>query len=113
MTNEWISDQLKIAKEGLDKVTEIGEVGYNICDGILGNLKSFITDPTIYETVTKFEEKLYKDFKQKEIDARLKLKDIDALTSFNAGLQYYNNLRRWRSTELLNMWTRLVKDAEL
>lgn len=113
MTNEWYVEQLKIAKEALDKVPEIGEAGYNYCDGVLNNLKTFITDTKIYETVSKFEEKLYNDFKQKEIDARIKLKGIDHLTSFNSGIKYYNDLRKWRSTELLNMWNRLIKDTEL
>jgi RecA-family ATPase len=113
MTNEWIMGQLKTAKEVLDRVPELGEAAFNLCDGILSNLKTFVTDEKIWVTITTFEEKLYKDFKKKESEARAKLKDIDSLVQFNSGQEYYINLRKWKSTELLSLWNRLSKDYDL
>jgi len=113
MANEWFSEEIKKAKEILDQAPEKGEIANNVCDGILFNLKAFITDEKIYETVDRFEQKVNSDFRQKEIEARSKLKGKDQLTNFNIGIKYYMDLRNWRSAELLNMWNRLVKDTEL
>jgi hypothetical protein len=113
MTNEWIMTQIQTAKECLDNVQEIGEAGFNMCDGILSNLKTFVTEESIWNTITAFEEKLYKDFRKKENEARVKLKDIDSLVQFNTGETYYINLRKWKSQELLNLWTKLSKDYDL
>jgi len=113
MTNEWIVEQLKIAKEALDRVPQLGEDGYNICDGILTNLKTFVTEDEVYKKIIAFEDKLFRDFKRKEREAREKLKGIDYLTSFSLGRNFYISLRQWKSTELLNLWTRLSKDYDL
>ena len=113
MTNEWILEQLRVAKEALDRVPQLGEDAFNVCDGILSNLKSFVTEDEAYRKIIDFEEKLYRDFKLKEREAREKLKGVDYLTSFNLGGRYYMNLRQWKSSELLNMWNRLVKDYDL
>jgi hypothetical protein len=113
MTNEWIIGQIQLAKECLDRIPEIGETGFNICDGVLSNLKTFITDENVWNTITTFEEKLHKDFKKKENESRAKLKDIDSLVQFNTGQEYYISLRKWKSQELLNLWTRLSKDFDL
>jgi len=113
MTNEWIVEQLKIAKEALDRVPQLGEDGYNLCDGILTNLKTFVTEDEVYKKIIAFEDKIFRDFKRKEREAREKLKGIDYLTSFSLGRNFYISLRQWKSTELLNLWTRLSKDYDL
>jgi len=113
MTNEWIISQIQTAKQCLDRVPELGEAGFNMCDGILSNLKTFITEDSIWNTITTFEEKLHKDFLKKENEARVKLKDIDSLVQFNTGEAYYINLRKWKSQELLNLWNKLSKDYDL
>jgi hypothetical protein len=113
MTSEFILSSIKTAKEYLDKVGDIGEMGFNQCDGILSNLKSFIHDEVIWRKIQEKEEKVYKEFQKKTNEAKTKLKDIDSLLQWNEGARYYAELRQWKSIELLSFWDKLSKEYDL
>ena len=113
MTNEFILDTIKEAANTLNKVDEAGEVAFNLCDGMLSNLKSFIHDETIWKKVTEKEEKVYKEFQKKSNEAKVKLKDVDSLLQWNEGAKYYMSLRQWKCSEMLNFWDKLSKEYDL
>jgi len=113
MTSEFILKNIKTAKEWLDKVGEIGETGFNQCDGILENLKAFIHDEVIWKKVQEKEEKIYKEFQKKSNEAKIKLKEVDSLLQWNEGARYYMELRHWKSMELLSFWDKLSKEYDL
>jgi len=115
MTNQFILDNIKEAKEWLDKVNhpQIGESGFNMCDGILSNLKSFIHDENIWKKINDKEEKVFREFNKKKDDAKVKLKDVDPLFQWNEGAKFYANLRQWKSQEMLVFWDKLSKEYDL
>lgn len=115
MTNEYIINEIKKAKDSLDSVNDprIGFTGFDICDGILTNLKIYVTDEKIYAQIIQFEEKLLKDYRLKQKESREKLKGLDMLTQYSVGEYHSAFLKNWKSTELLNLWTRIIKDYDL
>jgi hypothetical protein len=113
MTSEFILSSIKEAANYLNKTEEIGEVGFNQCEGILGNLKSFIHDEIIWKKISEKEEKVYKEFQKKSNEAKVKLKDVDSLLQWNEGAKYYMTLRQWKCNEMLTFWDKLSKDYDL
>jgi hypothetical protein len=84
-----------------------------MCDGKLSNLKSFIHDETIWKKVNEKEEKVFREFNKKKDEAKTKLKDIDPLIQWRTGAGFYNDLRHWKSQEMLSFWDKLSKEYDL
>ena len=113
MANKEITDSLLEAKDALDRANELGRIAYDICDGILLNIKAFIHDEDIWKEVNEHEMKLHKEFQKRIGEAREKLKTKDPLYAWNDGLQYFMELRHWKSLEMLNFMDKLSKEHDL
>ena len=113
MVNKQIEESILEAKNTLNQTEQLGELSYNIADGILYNLKAFVHDEAIRKRISDFEEKLLKDFSKKIIEARGKLDNYDPLLAWKSGVGFYMELRQWKTLEMLTFWDKLVKTNEL
>ena len=113
MVSKQISDSITEAKAALDRVEELGTTSYDICDGVLNNLKAFIHDDVVWKKINDHEEKVHRDFKRKADDARSKLKTRDPIYAWNDGLKYFMELRHWKSMEMLSFWDKLSKEHDI
>lgn len=113
MVNKSVEEGIMEAKDILDKVEQIGDVAYNICDGILSNLKVFVHDDKIMDEINGFEAKVIKQYNIKKKEFVEKLKAKDPLYQWQDGLKCYMELRQWKSMEMLSFWDRLSKRNEI
>jgi len=111
--SKQISDSITEAKAALDQVEELGKTSYDICDGMLNNIKAFVHDDAVWKKINDHEEKIHKDFKKRLDDARAKLKDRDPIYAWNDGLKFYMELRHWKSLEMLSFWDKLSKEHDI
>ena len=51
MVSKYVIDSINGAKDTLDNVEKLGETAYDICDGILLNIKGFLHDEKVWEKV--------------------------------------------------------------
>lgn len=113
MTNKTIEEYINAAKTMLDQAVNEGIPAYNMCDGILLNIKGFIHDEVVWDRIRKHEEKLHKEFNKKVDEARGKLKDVDPIFSWSNGMEYMLKLRQWKSGQMLNFYDLLNKEYDL
>ena len=110
MVSKQISDSIKEAKEALDQVETIGRTAYDLCDGILNNIKGFVHYDIVWKKINDHEERVHRDFKKRTEIARVKLKDLDPLYAWNDGMKFFMELRHWKSLEMLNFWDKPSKE---
>lgn len=113
MVSKPVNDSINDAKAALDQVETLGKTAYDICDGILTNVKALVHDDGAWDKINKYEEKVHKEFKGKIEKAREKLKNVDPLYAWNDGLNYYMELRHWKSLEMLSFWDKLSKEYDI
>jgi len=113
MVSKPVSDSINEAKAALDQRETLGKTAYDICDGVLTNVKALVHDDEVWKKINAQEEKVHKEFKTKMNKAREKLKNIDPLYAWSEGMTYYMEMRHWKSLEMLSFWDKLSKEYDI
>lgn len=108
-----ITESITEAKNALDNIEQLGETGFNICDGVLMNIKAFVHDQDIWDNINEKEKQVHIEFQKQLEEARKKLKDMDPMFSWQKGMTQYMKLRQWKSMELISFFDKLNKEHEL
>ena len=117
MTNKIITDGILEASiyqneiEGLP--LEQRKTLFDLADGVLVNIKAFVSDEVSWKKINDYEEKTHKEFSKRLNDTRAKLKDEDPIIQWQNGLSYMMELRLWKTREMLAFWDRLSKSNDL
>ena len=86
---------------------------FNMVDGILSNLKSFVHDQDVWLKIEQFEQQIHKDFQTRLNEARSNLEQEDPMFAWSKGLRFYIDLRTWKSQELLSFYDKLSKEHDI
>ena len=116
MVSQIVKDSIAEAKSWFDQKDNPESnpfVCFNMVDGILSNLKSFIHDKDVWEKITLFEEGIHQTFQGKMKEARDALSQDDPLFAWEKGSRYTIELRTWKSGELLKFYDRLSKEHDI
>jgi len=113
MVSKRVTESLTNAKSALDTLKENGELAFDICDGILTNIKGFVHDEIVWGKINKHEEKVHQEFQRRLKKANEELKQRPPMDTFNEGMERYLNLRHWKSLEMLNFYDKLSKEHEI
>ena len=109
---DHVKESLAEAKNCLNQAEEAGVMAYNLCDGILTNIKGFVHEDVTWMKINEHEQKVHEEFQKRLSDARKKLDGIDPLFAWDKGMKQYLSLRQWKSLEMLNFYDKLVKTNE-
>ena len=110
--DDHVKESLAEAKNCLNQSEEAGVMAYNLCDGILTNIKGFVHEDVVWAKINEHEQHVHQEFQKRLVDSRSKLKDDDPLFAWDKGLRQYLALRQWKSLEMLNFYDKLVKSNE-
>jgi len=110
MSNKQIAENLGKAEDALNRLNELGEDAFNICDGILHNCKVHIDDAALWEKVHKKESLIVAEFNKRRSEANKKLSGKEPFYAWGDSMNYYLQLREWKSLEMLSFWTKLNKE---
>ena len=116
MTSKIIHESINEAKKWLDLKDSPEHdpiVVFNMVEGILSNVKSFIHDETVWKKIEDFEINVHKDFKLRLDESRQKLKQEDPFFAWQDGMKYYVDLRTWKCQELLSFYDDLSKSYDI
>jgi hypothetical protein len=117
MTSKIIIDGIIEASNYLNEVEglplEQRKTLFDLADGVLVNIKAFVSDAEAWKKINEYEEKTHREFTKRLNDTRGKLKNEDPLVQWQTGLEYMMELRLWKSREMLAFWDKVTKDYEL
>lgn len=117
MTNKIILDGITEASNYLNEVEGIPleqrKTLFDLADGVLVNIKAFVSNEEVWKKINDYEVKTHKEFIKRLNDTRAKLKDDDPLTQWQNGLSYMMDLRLWKTREMLAFWDRITKQHDL
>ena len=113
MVSKHVTDSITDAKNALDNIEQLGETAYDICDGVLQNIKGFIHDETVWNKIQTHENKVHQEFKIRLKKANEELKNMEPLLAFRDGMKKYMKLRQWKSLEMLNFYDKLSKEHDI
>jgi len=109
MSNKRIEDNLVKAEQALNSVRELGEDAFDICDGVLENCKIHVDNKEVWEKVHKKEIEVIQEYKKRKNEASRKLAGKDPFYAWGDSMNYYLELRKWKSLEMLGFWNKLNK----
>ena len=107
---DHIKESLTEAKNILNQAEEAGVMAYNLCDGILTNIKGFVHKQETWMKINEKEQKVHEEFQKRLVDARMKLEGVDPMFAWDKGMRQYLTLRQWKSLEMLNFYDKLAKE---
>jgi len=117
MTNKIILDSLAEVNSYLNEVEglplEQRKTLFDLADGVLVNVKAFVSNAEAWQKINEYEEKTHKEFNKRLAETRQKLKDEDPLIKWQNGLSYMMDLRLWKTREMLAFWDKLTKEFDL
>ena len=113
MKSRRVEDSITNAKAALDSVEQNGELAYDICDGILTNIKAFIHSPEIWDKINKHENSVHQEFTRRLNKANEELKQKPPMEIWQDGMSKYMKLRHWKSLEMLNFFDKLSKEYDI
>ena len=114
MTSKIINDGILEASNYLNEVEglplEQRKAVFDLADGVLVNIKAFVSNPEAWKKINDFEDKTFKKFAERLEEARSKLDNTDSLTQWQDGMAFMMDLRMWKTRETLAFWDKLSKD---
>jgi hypothetical protein len=113
MVSEEIKKSIKEAKTALDSIDTLGETSYDICDGILLNIKAFIHDPEIKKLIDEHETKTFQEFRNRYDKAAKELQNKGPMANWREAADRYIKLRHWKSLEMLSFYDKLSKEHDI
>lgn len=117
MTSKHITDGIMEASKYLNEVEglplEQRKTVFDIADGVLTNIKAFVSDPVAWKKINDYEERTHKEFSKRVGEAREKLKNKDPLYQWQDGIAYMMDLRLWKTREMIAFWDKLSKEHDL
>jgi len=116
LVSQIVKESIAEAKNWIDRKDNPDTdpvICFNMVDGILSNLKSFVHDQVIWDTIDSFEKRIHNDFQSKLTEARSSLEQEDPMFAWEKGLRFYIDLRTWKSQELLSFYDRLSKEHDI
>jgi len=117
MTSKIINDGIIEASNYLNEVEglplEQRKPVFDLADGVLVNIKAFVSNPEAWKKINDYEERTHKEFTRRLNDTRGKLKDMDPLIQWQSGMGYMMELRLWKTREMIAFWDKLSKEHDL
>ena len=113
MANKPAVDNINEAKNALNQYPSIGEVAFDMCDGILNNIKAFIHTEDAWKELFAHEKKVNQEYTKRIADLNAELKDRPPMDVFKEATELYIKARAWKSTEMLNFYDMLTKKYDL
>jgi len=117
MTNKIILEGIAEASNYLNEVEglplEQRKTVFDLADGVLVNIKAFVSNGEAWKRINDFETKTHMEFSKRLNETRGKLKDEDPLVQWQTGLEFMMDLRLWKTREMLQFWDKLTKEYDL
>jgi len=117
MTNKIILDGITEASNYLNEIEglplEQRKTVFDLADGVLVNIKAFVSNKDAWKKINEYEEKIHQEFSKRLAETRQKLKEDDPLIQWQNGLSYMMDLRLWKTREMLAFWDKITKEYDL
>jgi len=117
MTSKIINDGIIEASNYLNEVEglplEQRKAVFDLADGVLVNIKAFVSNPEAWKKINEYEERTHREFTKRLNETRSKLKDKDPLYQWQDGMAFMMELRLWKTREMIAFWDKLSKEYDL
>ena len=113
MVSNHVEENINDAREAINQYPAIGEAAFDLCDGILNNIKGFIHVDKEWEDLFDHEKKVNIEYAKRINIINNELKEKPPMDIYKETKDRYIRARAWRSTEMLNFYDMLAKKYDI